>query len=122
MTKSKNKLSPEAYSILFEKGTEKPFSGEYNSHFEKGIYCCASCDQALFSSESKFPTSCGWPGFDASMSDSVSEERDLSHGMVRTEILCSQCKGHLGHVFNDGPTETGLRYCVNSLSIVFDEK
>ena len=121
MTKSKNKLSPEAFRVLFEKGTEKPFSGIYNTHFEAGVYCCASCNQTLFSSDSKFPTSCGWPGFDASMNGNVREERDLSHRMIRTEILCNNCNGHLGHVFNDGPTATGLRYCVNSLSIVFEK-
>ena len=113
-------LSPEQYRILREKGTEYPGTGEYNLHFKEGTYSCAGCGAELFSSESKFDGHCGWPSFDAALAGGrVQEHRDLSHGMIRTEILCAQCGGHLGHVFPDGPTETGLRYCVNSLSLEF---
>ena len=112
-------LSPEQYKILREKGTELPFSGKYNSHFEDGIYLCAGCNTALFDSKSKFDSGCGWPSFDASISDKVKYSSDKSMGMIRTEILCNSCNGHLGHVFNDGPTQTGTRYCVNSISLDF---
>lgn len=116
----RKQLTPEQYRILREKGTEYPGSGVYNLHFEDGIYTCAGCGTELFSSEQKFDSHCGWPSFDAALSNNkVVEKRDLSHGMVRTEILCGSCGGHLGHVFPDGPTETGLRYCVNSLSLDF---
>ena len=116
----REQLSPEQYRILREKGTEYPGTGEYNLHFEKGTYSCAGCGTELFSSESKFDSHCGWPSFDDALAGGrVREQRDVSHGMIRTEILCAQCGGHLGHVFPDGPTETGLRYCVNSLSLEF---
>ena len=112
-------LSPEQYKILRKKGTELPFSGKYNSHFEDGIYLCAGCNTTLFDSKSKFDSGCGWPSFDASLSDKVKYSIDKSMGMIRTEILCNSCNGHLGHVFNDGPTQTGIRYCVNSISLDF---
>ena len=112
-------LSPEAYHILREKGTEPPFSGTYNDHFEEGIYTCAGCGEDLFDSSSKFDSHCGWPAFDVANKGKIQEHKDTSHGMIRVEILCSNCGGHLGHVFTDGPTETGLRYCVNSLSLRF---
>lgn len=119
----KEKLSPEQYYILREKGTERPGTGEYNIHFEDGVYHCAACNAALFESDSKFDAHCGWPSFDQAISDSAIVERiDKSHGMMRTEILCANCGGHLGHVFNDGPTETGLRYCVNSVSLGFEKE
>jgi peptide-methionine (R)-S-oxide reductase len=119
----RKRLSPEQYRILREKGTEYPGTGAYNLHFEKGTYCCAGCGTPLFSSDSKFDSHCGWPSFDAALANGmVAEKRDLSHGMIRTEIVCSACGGHLGHVFPDGPTETGLRYCVNSLSLDFSPK
>ena len=119
----KKDLTPEQYYILREKGTERPYTGEYNMHFEDGVYHCAACDAALFESDSKFDSHCGWPSFDRAISDSaVVEQSDYSHGMVRTEIMCGACGGHLGHVFNDGPKDTGLRYCVNSVSIGFDEE
>lgn len=118
----RNKLSKAAHDILVNKGTERPFTGIYNSHFEEGMYVCASCNQELFTSDSKFESSCGWPAFDASVSSNVKEIKDSSLGMVRTEILCANCGGHLGHVFNDGPTNTGIRYCVNSLSMEFKTK
>ena len=123
MNKShRNKLSKDAYDILINKGTERPFSGVYNTYFEEGMYVCAYCNQELFTSDSKFKSSCGWPAFDASVASNVKEKRDVSLGMIRTEILCANCDGHLGHVFQDGPTKTGVRYCVNSLSMEFKEK
>jgi len=116
----KKELSPEEYRILREKGTERAFTGKYNLHFEGGMYKCKACGNELFRSDSKFESGCGWPSFDNQVSeDAVITERDTSLGMVRTEILCGNCGSHLGHVFNDGPTETGLRYCVNSASIYF---
>lgn len=115
-------LTPEQYVILREKGTERPNTGKYNLFFDKGVYQCAGCGQKLFNSDSKFKSSCGWPSFDAAIEEGrIKYVEDYSYGMVRTEILCSKCGGHLGHVFEDGPTETGLRYCVNSLSIDFEE-
>jgi peptide-methionine (R)-S-oxide reductase len=116
----KKELSPEAYFVLRQKGTERPFSGEYNMHFEEGVYTCRACGEALFTSDSKFDSHCGWPSFDAEIpGGKILKIRDTSHGMIRTEIVCAACGGHLGHVFDDGPTETGIRYCVNSLSIGF---
>ena len=115
----KKLLSTEQYKILRDKGTELPFSGKYNSHFEDGVYLCAGCNTTLFESKSKFDSGCGWPSFDASISGKVKYSLDKSIGMIRTEILCNSCNGHLGHVFNDGPTETGTRYCVNSISLDF---
>jgi peptide-methionine (R)-S-oxide reductase len=118
----KSMLTPEEYYVLREKGTERPFTGTYNVHFEEGMYNCRACDAPLFSSDSKFDGHCGWPSFDAGIaSGAVIEKQDKTLGMSRTEILCGGCGGHLGHVFNDGPSATGLRYCVNSLSISFDE-
>jgi peptide-methionine (R)-S-oxide reductase len=127
MTNDENKLTEEQwraqltadeFTVLREKGTERAFSGEYWNIFEDGMYHCRGCGEALFESSSKFDAGCGWPSFDrAASADVVKEDRDMSHGMVRTEILCQKCGGHLGHVFPDGPTETGLRYCVNSLSV-----
>jgi peptide-methionine (R)-S-oxide reductase len=114
-------LGPERYRIVRQKGTEYPGTGEYDKHFEAGTYRCAGCNTPLFSSAGKFDAHCGWPSFDQEVQNGiVAEKRDFTHGMVRTEILCSQCGGHLGHVFDDGPTETGLRYCVNSLSLTFE--
>ena len=115
-------LSPEAYHILREKGTERPFTGKYDKHFEKGVYVCAGCSMELFDSSSKFNSYCGWPSFDSALNEKVTELKDTSHGMIRVEIVCSNCGGHLGHVFPDGPTQTGLRYCVNSLSLDFKEE
>lgn len=112
-------LGPERYEILRNKGTERPFSGEYNLHFDKGTYACAGCGTQLFESDAKFESNCGWPSFDESLPGTVAYVKDTTFGMLRTEILCVNCGGHLGHVFNDGPTKTGQRYCVNSLSIEF---
>tara|TARA_B100001287_G_C22603682_1_gene491648 strand:+ start:578 stop:970 length:393 start_codon:yes stop_codon:yes gene_type:complete len=117
--KWKDILTQEQFKILREKGTESPFSGIFNTHFEEGTYFCAGCNAPLFKSETKFNSGCGWPSFDASIKGSIKYSLDKSLGMIRTEILCNNCNGHLGHVFNDGPTETGTRYCVNSLSLDF---
>jgi len=119
----KKELSKEEFEVLRKKGTERAFTGKYNLHFEDGMYKCRACGNNLFTSESKFESGCGWPSFDNQVSeDAVVTQRDTSHGMIRTEILCGNCGSHLGHVFNDGPTETGLRYCVNSVSIDFDSE
>ena len=115
----KAKLGLERYRILRQKGTESPHSGIYNLHFEKGIYVCGACDEPLFESSSKFNAHCGWPSFDESIPGKVEYIKDVSHGMIRIEIVCANCGSHLGHVFDDGPSETGQRYCVNSLSVDF---
>lgn len=114
-------LTPEQFYILREKGTERPGTGEYNTFSQKGIYVCAACNTELFTSEQKFDSHCGWPSFDNNIAggDRVKQVKDFSHGMIRTEIVCATCGGHLGHIFDDGPTATGQRYCVNSVSIKF---
>ena len=113
----KKLLGDAKYKILREKGTERPFTGSYNLTFEDGTYACMGCQNKLFESSSKFDSGCGWPSFDQSIAGSVTYIKDTTLGMVRTEIVCSNCGGHLGHVFDDGPTKTGQRYCVNSLSV-----
>lgn len=118
----REKLSDEQYRILREKGTEAPHTGKYNLHFENGEYRCAACDAKLFESDQKFKSSCGWPSFDDAIEGSIEYVQDRSFGMIRTEILCANCGSHLGHVFDDGPSETGQRYCVNSASIDFKPK
>jgi len=119
----KQKLTPIQYHVLREKGTERAFTGKYNMHFKDGLYHCAACGAPLFASDSKFKTDCGWPGFSQPIDkNSVTETLDTSHGMKRIEITCSHCGSHLGHVFNDGPAPTGLRYCINSVSIDFEVK
>jgi peptide-methionine (R)-S-oxide reductase len=120
-------LTPEQYRVLRQKGTEYAFTGRYWNHHSDGTYSCAGCGQELFGSETKFDSGCGWPSFyDALDQGSVRFERDTTHGMMRTEVLCSKCGGHLGHVFDDGPRPTGQRYCINSASLGFkpssDEK
>ena len=115
----KKSLTPEQYQVLRKKGTESPYTGEYDKHTEPGAYTCAGCGTVLFSSTDKFDAGCGWPSFSDSEEGKVRTEVDRSLGMPRTEILCANCGGHLGHVFNDGPTETGQRYCVNSTSLDF---
>ncbi|MES2836804.1 MAG: peptide-methionine (R)-S-oxide reductase MsrB [Bacteroidota bacterium] len=119
----KKTLTPEQYSILREKGTERPFSGKYYDHTAKGVYSCAACNAELFRSDTKFDAHCGWPSFYEAMDKSkIIEKRDLTHGMIRIEVMCANCGGHLGHVFDDGPKPTGLRYCINSVSINFKEE
>jgi len=116
----KKLLTPQQYYILREKGTEPPYTGVYTTHFEKGVYVCAGCGQVLFSSDTKYPSHCGWTAFyDVEKQGAVIRRLDRSFGMVRTEILCSRCGGHLGHVFQDGPPPTGLRYCINSAALLF---
>jgi len=117
------KLSDEEYYILREKGTEKPFSGKFLLHKENGYYTCRGCGERLFKSDAKFDAHCGWPSFDKEIEKGkITYTQDNSHGMQRVEITCSKCGSHLGHVFNDGPTETGLRYCVNSVSLEFEHE
>ena len=115
-------LTPDEYTVLREKGTERAFTGEYWNVWEEGTYHCRGCGEVLFQSDTKFDAGCGWPSFDRPASEGVIEEsRDTSHGMIRTEVLCKKCGGHLGHVFPDGPTETGQRYCINSLSVSLEK-
>lgn len=119
----KSILTEEEYKIMREKGTERPFSGKYNLHFENGVYLCKGCGEPLFDSASKFDAGCGWPSFDKEIQQGkIKEVLDKSHGMIRVEIICANCDSHLGHVFNDGPTATGLRYCVNSVSLEFNKE
>ena len=118
----KEKLTPEQYYVLREKGTERPFTGEYNTHYEDGVYSCAACGNDLFKSDQKFDSGCGWPSFDDEIEGAIERKRDTTHGMIRTEIMCSNCGSHLGHVFNDGPTPSGIRHCVNSLSLDFKKE
>tara|TARA_R110001592_G_scaffold237306_10_gene496335 strand:+ start:328 stop:708 length:381 start_codon:yes stop_codon:yes gene_type:complete len=119
----KEKLSPEQYHVLREAGTELPNSGVYNNHSEAGTYTCAGCGKELFTDKQKFDAGCGWPSFDGEIENAnIEKKKDVTHGMIRTEIRCSNCEGHLGHLFDDGPTESGLRYCVNSLSLDFKSK
>lgn len=119
----RRELSPESYRVLRKKGTERPFTGEHVANKEKGIYRCAGCGAELFGSETKFDSGCGWPSFyDPLSKDQVEFKLDMSHFMTRTEVLCSKCGGHLGHVFDDGPNPTGKRYCINSVSLKFDKE
>jgi peptide-methionine (R)-S-oxide reductase len=119
----RRELGDEQYRILRQKATEAPFTGEYDHVFEPGSYRCAGCGAELFDSDAKYDSGCGWPAFSAPASgDAIDEETDASYGMVRTEVTCAACGGHLGHVFPDGPHPTGLRYCINSAALELDEK
>ena len=116
-------LSPEAYRVLRQNGTEYPFSGEYDKHFESGDYHCAACDSKLFESENKYNSGCGWPAFDTAVPGAILFIEDNSHGMRRVETRCAACDSHLGHVFEDGPVDTtGERYCINSVCLKFVPK
>lgn len=118
----KSILDPEVYRIARESGTEYAFSGEYTKHFETGVYHCKVCGNKLFSSDTKFESSCGWPAFfEAASEESMKYIKDNSHGMERVEVRCGRCDSHLGHIFNDGPPPTGMRYCINSKVIQFED-
>ncbi len=117
------KLGPEKFQILRRAGTERAFTGEFEKNKAEGIYLCGGCGAALFASETKYNSGSGWPSYTAPVADEAVEElRDTAHGMVRTEVRCAKCEGHLGHVFPDGPGENGLRYCINSASLDFKPK
>ena len=116
-------LTPEQYHVLREKGTERPYTGEFDHTFEEGTYTCAGCGAQLFASDAKYDSGCGWPAFYAPAGEeAIEEETDVSYGMTRTEVMCAACGGHLGHVFPDGPQPTGLRYCINSAALKLEEE
>ena len=119
----KKKLTKGQYKILRKKGTERPFTGKYLNNHEKGIYKCAACGATLFSSDTKFDSGTGWPSFsDVANNENIELKEDRSLGMIRTEVLCKKCGGHLGHLFMDGPSPTNCRYCINSISLDFEKK
>jgi len=117
----REKLTPEQFHVCREKGTEPPFTGKYTDCKVPGVYHCVCCDQALFSSDSKFHSGCGWPSFWEPLPETLAQHQDLSHGMRRIEVTCRNCGAHLGHVFPDGPPPTGLRYCINSVALELKE-
>lgn len=116
----KKRLSPAQYSVLREEGTERAFTSPLNDEHRKGTFACAGCGHKLFSSDTKFNSGTGWPSFYQPLEGAVGESRDSSYGMVRTEVHCANCGGHLGHVFDDGPRPTGLRYCMNGVAMTFE--
>jgi len=118
----KKRLTPEQYRVLREKGTERPFSGQYVHETRDGMYACVVCDNPLFSSKAKFDSGTGWPSFDEALPGAVQLRPDTGHGMNRTEVICAKCGSHLGHLFDDGPTKTGKRYCLNSVCLDLKEK
>jgi len=118
----KTELSSDEFKILREKGNEPPYTGIFNNQYETGISTCKGCGNPLYTSDSKFNSSCGWPSYDASLPEAIEYIKDDSHGMLRTEIVCANCGGHQGHLFSDGPTSTGERYCVNAASIDFSKE
>lgn len=119
----RERLSPEQYQILRQAGTERAFTGKYEQNKAAGTYLCAGCGEPLFASDTKYNSGSGWPSYTAPVADdAVEERRDTTHGMVRTEVRCAKCEGHLGHVFPDGPGPNGLRYCINSASLDFAPK
>ena len=119
----RKKLTSEQYHVLREAGTERAFTGQYDKHYEEGEYTCAGCGTVLFESDAKYNSGCGWPAFTKPAEDeTIEERRDTSFGMIRTEVLCAKCGGHLGHVFPDGPSEAGgMRYCINSAALDFEK-
>jgi len=118
----KKKLTPEQYHVTQEKGTEAPFTGKFVNHKETGMYTCLVCGTPLFPSDTKFDSGTGWPSFDNALPGAVTHKEDVGQGMKRTEIVCTKCGAHLGHVFDDGPTDTGKRYCTNSCSLDFKKE